>query len=63
MLEVVEKKGREEYNKLFPEDKVAVGKYDSEHGVAKAETFQGKCVKETVRDWKKALEKELKERC
>ena len=65
VLEVIEKKGRGEYNKLSPEDNMAVGKYASEHGVAKAmRRLKEKGVKETsVKDWKKAYGKELKERC
>ena len=40
-------------------------KYASKHGMTKAvRRFEDKSVKEsTVRDWKKAYEKELKEHC
>ena len=48
MLEVIEKKGRREYNKLSPEDKAAAGKYASKHSVAKAvKYFKEKGVKKT----------------
>ena len=57
-------KKRGEYNKYSAKDKADIGKYASEHGVAKAvRHFKDKDVKESsVRDWKKLYEKELKER-
>ena len=56
---------RGEYSKHSPADKAVIGRYASEHGVAKAVWyFKEKNLKEsTVRDWKKAYDKELKEKC
>ena len=62
----VEKQSRKrgEYQKLSSEEKAVVGKYGSEHGVAAAvRHFKSLNVKESsVRGWKNAYEKELKER-
>ena len=56
-------KKRGEYLKFSKEEKIVIAKYASEHGVAKAiRHFQGKNVKEnSVRDWKRIYEKELKD--
>ena len=50
------------YQKISPEDKVAIGRYASEHSITSAcRHFKGKSLKEsTVRDWMKLYRKELK---
>ena len=55
---------RGKYAKFSPVEKASVGKYASEHGVAKAvEHFKEKVLKEsTVRDWKKVYEFNLREK-
>uniref|UniRef100_A0A1X7U5E1 Uncharacterized protein n=1 Tax=Amphimedon queenslandica TaxID=400682 RepID=A0A1X7U5E1_AMPQE len=47
-------KKRGTYNKIYAEDKAPIGKYASEHSVAKAvRKFKGKDLKDSsVRDWK-----------
>ena len=57
-------KKRGPYLKFSPEEKAEIGRYASEHGVMKAmKRFEAKSVKESsIRDWKRAYEKELKER-
>ena len=59
-----EKKRRGEYLKVSPVDKLSIAKYASENGVsATVRRFKDKNLKESsVRDWKKAYEKELKEK-
>ena len=59
-----ESKKRGEYMRISQEDKAAIGKYASEHGVSKAvKHYREKNVKESsVRDWRRAYEKELKEK-
>ena len=63
--EVVSKERRGEYAKHSEEEKATIGKYASEHEVAKTvRHFKGKNLKESsVRDWKKAYEKELNKKC
>ena len=61
----VRKRKRGEYSKYSENDKALIAKYASEHGVSKAlKHFREKDLKESsVRDWKKAYEKELRDRC
>ena len=55
---------RGNYAKFFPVEKALVGKYASEHGLAKAvRYFKEKGLKEsTVHDWKKAYKFNLREK-
>lgn len=57
-------KKRGEYQKLSPEDKVAIAKYASENGVASAvRKFKEKKLKESsVRDWRNLYCKDLEEK-
>ena len=59
-----EPKKRGEYQKFSPKEKAEIGKYASEHGVTKTiKHFQKKGVEvkaSSVRDWRRAYEKELK---
>ena len=58
-------KKRGEYIKLTQNEKAAIGRYTSEHGITKAvRHYKEKDVKETsVWDWKNLYEKELKDKC
>ena len=58
-------KSRGEYTKVSPKNKTQVAKYASENGVARTlRHFKDINLKETsVRDWKRAYEKELKSKC
>lgn len=58
-------KKRGQYLKFSNEEKATIGKYASEHGVARAgRHFKDKNVKESsIRDWKKAYEIEVNEKC
>ena len=61
----VKGKKRGQYLKVSREDKAIIGKYASENGVSRAvRYFKEKDLKESsIRDWKKAYEKEVNEKC
>ena len=60
LLVVGIQKKRGEYQKLSPEDKAAIGKYASEHGITRTEEIQGKNLKQSsVRDWQNLYIREL----
>ena len=61
----VKGKKRGQYLKVSREDKAIIGKYASENGVSRAvRYFKEKYLKESsIRDWKKAYEKEVNEKC
>ena len=59
-----QKKSRGKYLSFSSEEKATIGRYASEHGVAKAmKHFKDKGAKESsVRDWMKAYERELRDK-
>ena len=64
LVEAKAEKKRGRYLKISPKEKVAIGKYASENGVASAvKKFKDKNLKESsVRDWQNAYIKELQDK-